>query len=248
MTTSLRVGVIGTGALGSRLAHASVDAGIPTSVWNRTASRTHALGAAGARISPTIADLVRESDVVVIVVSTAEDGRAVLSAPGVDLTGRLVVNLTSTTPDDAHALHAEVRARGADMLDGAAMGGTRRVGDPSAMYFYSGDEIVFDHANAILRSFGTPMFLGDDPGLASRYDTAVLGVILGFLTAGFQALALLRPHGVTPTAFAELIGRYSPYIVDLFADQAGQLERGTTTAEDGSVDVYIAALQHLRDC
>ncbi|MDF2829332.1 MAG: 6-phosphogluconate dehydrogenase NAD-binding protein [Mycobacterium sp.] len=247
MTTSPRVGVIGTGALGSRLAHASLDRGLDTTVWNRTVARTRPLTAAGARLAPTIGQLVHESDVVVIVVSTADDVRSALRSPEVRLDGRTVVTLTSTTPGDATALHGEATARGARYLDGAAMGGTRRVGDPSAMYFYSGDRSAFDVAAPALRAFGTPLFLGVDPGHASRYDTAVLGVIMGYLTAAHQGLALLRPHGVSAVGLASLLRDYTPYIVDLFVDQAQQLDVGSVTAEDGSVDVYRAALQHLRD-
>ncbi len=155
--------------------------------------------------------------------------------------GRTIVNLSSGTPDDAVALAGEVHRRGGRYLDGAAMSGTRLVGEPSATFFYSGDQDAFDDARNVLAAFGKPLFLGADPAIASGYDTAVLGMILGFLTASYQATALLRRQGIDTENFPSVIRDYWPFVLDQFGSHETQIRTGSITPDDGTIDVYIDA-------
>jgi 3-hydroxyisobutyrate dehydrogenase len=67
-----RVAVIGTGIMGSAMAHRLVSAGLPTTVWDRSAGVTQPLAEAGARVAPTPADAVREAAVVITMLPTAD--------------------------------------------------------------------------------------------------------------------------------------------------------------------------------
>jgi 3-hydroxyisobutyrate dehydrogenase-like beta-hydroxyacid dehydrogenase len=247
MAEAHRLGIVGTGALGASLAAAAVDHGIATSVWNRTPDKARHLVNAGATLQPTVADLVGSAAVVVITVSTSADVRSILAEADSTVRPRTVVNLSSGTPADAAALAEEVHRRGGRYLDGAAMGGTRLIGQPTAMFFYSGDTDAFDDAREVLTTFGNPLFLGGDPATASAYDTAVLGMILGFLTAAYQALALLQRQGLASEHFPSVIRDYWPFVVNLFDQHAAQIRTGSITPDDGTVDIYIDAVQHLVD-
>jgi hypothetical protein len=61
----------------------------------------------------------------------------------------------------------------------------------------------------------SPIYLGSDPAVAPAYDTAVLGMILGFLASGYQALALLRRQDVDPDGLPDVIRDYWPFIIGL---------------------------------
>lgn len=244
MTTNHSWGLLGTGALGSALARAALARGLTTSVWNRTPARAEPLVALGATAQTSAADLVASTRVVVAVLSTYADVRAVLDLP---LDGRVVVNLSSGSPADAASMADEVTARGARYLDGAAMGGTRLVGDPSAMYFFSGDAEALETARPILECFGTPLYLGADPAMASAYDTATLGMILGFLTAGYQALTLLNRQRIDSQPFVDVMRQYWPFVLDQFDRHARELRDGDIVAADGTVEVYLGAWQLLID-
>lgn len=247
MTDANTLGIVGTGALGSALAAAGLDHGVATSVWNRTPSKARALADRGATLQPTVTDLVDSVGVVVITVSTYADVRSLLAEVGSDLRGRTIVSLSSGTPSDAVALADEVHRRGGRYLDGAAMGGTRLVGDPSATFFYSGDQDAFTEHREVLAAFGNPLFLGAEPGTASAYDTALLGMILGFLTAAYQARALLDRQGIDTERFPSAVRDYWPFVIDLFDRHEAQIRTGSITADDGTVDVYVDAVRHVID-
>jgi 3-hydroxyisobutyrate dehydrogenase-like beta-hydroxyacid dehydrogenase len=241
MTDHTSIAVLGTGALGAVVARAFAAAGHPTSAWNRSPDRLTALVGETPAIRPaaTVAEAVSGAEVVVIAVADAAATEAVLDAAGPGLAGRTVVNLTSTTPDQTRAVAGRV---GRGYLDGAAMSGTRLVGDPSALFLYAGDRATFDEAEPSLRALGVARHVGSDPGAASRWDTALLGLILSTLAGFYQAAALV---GGSAAQVAEVALDHQPFITGLITDHATQIDAGRYPSDDGSLTVYQAAVEHL---
>jgi 3-hydroxyisobutyrate dehydrogenase-like beta-hydroxyacid dehydrogenase len=90
-------------------------------VWNRSAAKADGLVADGAARAATVGEAVSASPVVVICVLDHAAVRRVLNTAGDSLTGRVLVDLTSGTPDDARDTSALAVQRGTDYLDGAIM-------------------------------------------------------------------------------------------------------------------------------
>lgn len=67
-----QVAVLGTGIMGSAMARNLVAAGLRTTVWDRSSSATEALSAAGASVAPTPSEAVRDAEVVVTMLPTAD--------------------------------------------------------------------------------------------------------------------------------------------------------------------------------
>ena len=70
--TQPRVAVIGTGIMGSAMTGNLVGAGFDTTVWDRSASATDPLAEAGAVVAGSPAEVVRDADVVITMLSTPE--------------------------------------------------------------------------------------------------------------------------------------------------------------------------------
>jgi 3-hydroxyisobutyrate dehydrogenase-like beta-hydroxyacid dehydrogenase len=248
MTTTsptIPVAVLGLGALGSALARALLAAGHPTTVWNRTPARADALVPAGASPAPSPAEAVRAAEVVVVAVADEDAVHAVLEPAAGELAGRVVVILTSSTPEQARDLAAWVEGQRANHLDGAAMSGVRLVGSAEAVFLYSGPTAAFTAAEPALRAFGGATHLGADPGIASLYDTALLGMNMS-VPAGFShAVALVGSAGVAPGEFAAVTTGYLPFALGLLAGHAAQVEQRRYPADEGTLEVLDAALDHL---
>jgi 3-hydroxyisobutyrate dehydrogenase-like beta-hydroxyacid dehydrogenase len=239
------VSVLGLGALGSALTRALVAAGRTVTVWNRTGSRADGLVAAGAARAPSPASAVRAADIVVVAVGDTDAVRAVLEPVADDLARRVVVTLTSGTPEQARDLAEWAGRHGAGYLDGAAMSGVRLIGGPDALFLYSGAPAAFTAAGPVLEAFGRAEYLGADPGIASLYDTALLGVNMSVLSGFAHALALVGSAGVAPTDFAAVATGYLPFVLGLLADYARQTEEGRYPADEGTLEVLAAAVDHL---
>jgi 3-hydroxyisobutyrate dehydrogenase-like beta-hydroxyacid dehydrogenase len=241
------VAVLGLGALGAALTRAFLRAGHPTTVWNRTPAKLRPLVDAGATAAASAADAALAAPLVVVCVSTPDDTRSVLGptvAAGA-LAASTVVNLGSGTPDDARALAAWLAEHGVEHLDGAAMSGTRAVGDPTALFLYGGPAPVFAGARATLAALGRAVHVGTDPGTTSLYDVALLTVNLGLLTGFYHAAALGGAGGVDPVELATVATDYLPFAVGLVGDHARQIRDGRFPDDDGTLDVYAAAVEHV---
>ncbi|GAB2635830.1 imine reductase family protein [Kribbella swartbergensis] len=241
MTDHPRVTVLGAGSLGAVIARAFAAAGHPTTVWNRTPRRVERLvdEVPALRRAGSIPEAVANSDLVVLAVADAAAADAVLDAAGTTLGARIVVNFTSTTPAQTRALADRVGTR---YLDGAAMSGTRLVGDPSGLFLYSGAAETFAEAEPTLGALGVAKAVGADPGAASLWDTALLGLNLGVLGAFYQAVAMI---GGSARDVAEVATQYLPFATGLLGDHARQIDAKEYPNDDGSLAVYGAAVDHL---
>ncbi|UYQ60882.1 NAD(P)-dependent oxidoreductase [Streptomyces peucetius] len=241
------VSVIGLGHMGTRLAQAFLAGGVSTTVWNRTAAKADALAARGAKRATTVAEAVSSASVVVVCLPEYDTVRALLEPVGPDLAGRVLVNLTSGTPESARLMSRWAADHGAGYLDGAAMSGTRLVGGPDALFVFSGAAEAFAGHRTTLVSLGNAVHLGDDPGLAAVYDTALFGLAWGALAGFYHALSLVGVEDVDPAAFAEVAAGHMPYVTSLMTDHARQVQQDRYPADDGTVQVHAAAMQHLVD-
>ncbi|MBE1484834.1 NAD(P)-dependent oxidoreductase [Plantactinospora soyae] len=239
------VSVIGLGQMGARLAQAFLAAGHRTTVWNRTAAKADALVAQGAVGAATPAEAVAASRLVVVCLPDYDTVHDLLVPAGEHLAGRVLVNLTSGTPEAARQLAGWADGQGAGYLDGAAMSGTRLVGRAEALFVFSGSAQAFATHRAVLASLGNPVHLGTDPALASLYDTALFGLAWGALAGFYHAVALVGTEGVDPTVFAAVATGHMPFVTSLMSDHARQIEDGRYPDDDGTVEVHAAAMDHL---
>ncbi|WP_419160436.1 NAD(P)-dependent oxidoreductase [Rossellomorea sp. BNER] len=239
------VTVIGLGMLGSALASAFLNHNHPTTVWNRTANKADDLVTRGAVRVDSVTEAVEASKLVVICVSDYEGVREILAPSIAKLSGRLLVNLSSGTPEQAREIGNWAKEHNVSYLDGAAMSGTRLVGKPEAVFLYSGSSAAFTEYEETLRSLGNAMYLDADFGLASLYDTALFGMNWGVLIGFYHAVALLGTEQVDPIKFASIATEYTPFVIGLMSDHARQIKEGHYPKDDGTLEVHMDAMDHL---
>ena len=93
------VSVIGLGPMGRAMATTLMDAGHPTTVWNRTPSRADALVAAGAQLAESPADALAAAELTILSLTDYSAMYDILGAATGELAGTTLVNLSSDTPD-----------------------------------------------------------------------------------------------------------------------------------------------------
>src|ERR1700757_3106972 len=67
-----RAAVLGTGIMGSAMARNLLAAGLPTTVWDRSAAATEPLADAGARVAASVPEAVRGARVVITMLPTSD--------------------------------------------------------------------------------------------------------------------------------------------------------------------------------
>ncbi|WP_030022455.1 NAD(P)-dependent oxidoreductase [Streptomyces monomycini] len=239
------VTVLGLGSMGSALAAALVAKGHATTVWNRSAHKAEALAERGAVAAATPAEAVAASPLVIACVLDCPALHTVLDPVADTLAGKTLVNLTSGSPEQAAEAAAWARAHGAGYLDGAIMTTPPGVGSPETMFLYSGPRTVFDTHRATLAALGDPLHLGTDPGLASLYDAALLGLMWAALTGWLHGTALVGAEGVRAADFTPVAIRWLGAVTGFLTAYAPQVDAGHYPGDDATVDVQIAAIDHL---
>ncbi|MFF3643784.1 NAD(P)-dependent oxidoreductase [Streptomyces sp. NPDC002564] len=246
--TPAPVTVIGLGLMGSALATAFLDHGHPTTVWNRSPAKAGPLAGLGAQVAATPAEALAASGLVIACVLDYDALHTVLDplAEAGGLAGKTLVNLTSGSPEQADAMAAWAAAHGADYLDGGIMTTPPGVGSPAMMFLYSGPEPVFGAHRAALAALGDPIHLGAAPGLASLYDSALLGLMWATFTGWLHGTALVTSGGTSAADFTRVALRWLTGAVSGFlTTYAPQVDAGRYPGDDATVDVQITAIGHL---
>lgn len=242
------VTLLGLGPMGVALAETLLKRGHPLTVWNRSPQKADGLVARGARRARTVAEAVAASPVTLVCLSGYEAMYEVLEPAAEALRGRCLVHLSSGTPSEARAAVMWSGERGVRYLDGAVMVPPPMVGEPGAVFLYSGSREVFEEHLELLAGLGDPRYLGEDPGLAVLYNTALLDMMYTTLNGWLHATALVGSAGVRAQEFAELaLGWFMPAVVDyaVLARQAPDLDAGIYPGTLNTLEMNLNALDHI---
>lgn len=242
------VTVVGLGPMGRALARAFLDAGLRTTVWNRTPGRDDELVERGAIRARSAEEAVSASDLTVVCVVNYDAADAVLRRDAVieALKGRTVVNLTADTPERARDTASWAAEHGIRYLDGAIMTPVVTIGTPDAVFIHSGPQDLFRKHLPVLEALGgTHTHLGEDIGRAAAHDIALLDIFWTAMTGYAHALAVAKAEGITArelAPFAKGIGEILPPIFEEFADEA---DSGNFSGEDNPITSAASSMAHI---
>lgn len=220
-TSPTPVTLLGLGAMGTALARTWLAAGHPLTVWNRSPGRGAELAREGARVAGTAAEAVAASPLVVTCLLDDASVRAALA--DADLTGKDLVDLTTSTPAESRDRAAWAAERGARFLDGGIMAIPPMIGVPEAggYVFYSGSREVFDARREVLAVPAATRYVGEEFGLAALYDVALLSAMNAMFAGARHAAALVADAGIDQKAFGALVTDWLTAMAPATAAYAG---------------------------
>jgi len=184
-----RLGLIGLGLMGSRLAKRLHGAGWNIRVWNRSSLPAAQLSKEGIAVAPSMASLVAESDVILSSLANDEAVRSVyLNSGGVFSEanpGTVIVEMSTISPDLSRRLHGEASTRGLKFLDVAISGSTPAVDAGTITLLAGGETNTFQQCIPLFESIAKQWFL-IGPGSSGVQMKLVVNLLLGI---DMQAIA-----------------------------------------------------------
>ncbi|MFP8942707.1 NAD(P)-dependent oxidoreductase [Streptomyces fenghuangensis] len=229
--SGVQVSVLGLGAMGSALAGALVGAGHETTVWNRSPGKADDLVVQGARAAATAGDAVRSGRLVVVCLLDHGSVHEVLDPLAGELAGRTLVNVTTTTPDQSREMAAWAARAGVEYLDGGIMAVPQMIGRPGASILYSGSAGAFERYGPLLGAWGAGTYFGEDAGLASLYDLALLAGMYVMFAGFLHGAAMVAPAGATAGRFAAMAAPWLSSMTGAFEEFAAVVDGGDYTVE-----------------
>jgi 3-hydroxyisobutyrate dehydrogenase-like beta-hydroxyacid dehydrogenase len=231
------VTVLGLGPMGHAIASAFVAAGHPTTTWNRSGNRPTPDGATRA---PDVTEAVTASKVVVVCLLDYNAVRSVLTPLADALRGRLVVNLTSGSPDAARALASWAAEHDIPYADGAIMTPTMTIGTPSAVTLHSGHS-----TDALAPLGGTRTYLGPEPGRAAAFDVALLDIFWTSVAGVAHAFAVARSENIGATELAPLARGISDLLPIVIDNHSARLEENNHAGDFSNLHSAAAGMAHI---
>lgn len=204
-----KIGFIGLGTMGRPMAANLLKAGFCVRVFNRTASRTEDLVAAGAEQAASYADAADGSDVVITMVSDSDDVREVLLGPTGALSacadGAIVVDMSTIAPAAAVEIGRECQERGVDFLDAPVTGGESGAVAGALSIMVGGAEQTLDRVRDVLEAMGSRIIhMGPNgSGQAAKACNQVI-CALNILAVG-EGLALAKAAGLDAGRLLEAV-------------------------------------------
>jgi 3-hydroxyisobutyrate dehydrogenase-like beta-hydroxyacid dehydrogenase len=189
VTTLTKLGFIGLGFLGSRIARRILAAGFPMAVYDTDIDKAKALDALGATVAKGPAELAADADIVLSCLPSNAAVEAVyLGDSGVfqnARSGTRIIEMSTIAPETIRRLHDTARRRDIFVLDVAVSGSTPAAEAGALTLFGGGERQVFEASAPIFAAVAKQWFFMGPSGSGMAMKL-VVNTLLGL---GMQAIA-----------------------------------------------------------
>lgn len=242
------ISVVGLGAMGSALARALLRAGHRVTVWNRTRTKAEPVVHDGAKLAADTASAVLASPVILVCVDNYEVTRTIFAAPSVrpQLGGRVLVQLSTGSPQEARDGERWARESGADYLDGAILAYPDQMGTSEAVLLVAGAEASFQRCEPLLRSLaGGLTYVGNQVGAASALDCAALSFVFGALLGALHGARICEAEGLRVDEFGSMLAELMPVVSGEVEQMSERIQANRYDNSQATLRVYSAAALRL---
>lgn len=185
----VKLGFIGLGNMGSRIAHRLLDHGYHLTAYDIDAAKAQAIVAKGGVFAKNIPELAQSADVILSCLTNDEAAESVYMDPegifAVARPGTVVLEMSTISPEASRELHRLGARRGIEVMDVAISGSTPAAEQGTLTLLAGGNRELFRAAKPIFQAIAKQSFLIGDPGSG----TTMKLVVNSLLGAGMQAIA-----------------------------------------------------------
>ncbi|MFI7495967.1 2-hydroxy-3-oxopropionate reductase [Kocuria sp. M4R2S49] len=207
MTT---VTIIGLGIMGLPMAKNLVKAGYDVVGYNRSQDKIDQLVEAGGQGAGSVAEAVKDADVVLTMVPDSSDVEGVVTGEeGVFANakpGALWIDASSIRPDVAARLSAEAAGKGLRPLDAPVSGGEQGAIDAALSIMVGGNEDDFEAARPVLEAVGKTIVHVGPSGSGQTVKAANQLIVAGNIQLLAEAIVFLEAYGVDTDAALKVLG------------------------------------------
>jgi 3-hydroxyisobutyrate dehydrogenase len=226
----MKIGVCGTGRMGSSIAQRLMSVGHEVGVWNRNPTKTKPLTEAGATLFASPAELVEASDIVIVMLLNDAAIEAVYRGPGrileSKLAGKLVIDMSTVRPDTMQSIGTAVLQQGAGFVECPVGGSTGPAREGKLFGLVGGSKADVTRAMPVLEQLCRRIEHVGDLGAGATMKLAVNLPLLVYWQALGEALTICKPLNLP-----------ADRLIDILSDTAG-----TPTAMKGRGAVIAKVL------
>lgn len=204
------IGFIGIGVMGHSIVHHLLDKGLKVAVYNRTKSKADDLVARGAVWYDTPREVTQNSDVIFTMVGYPKDVEEIYYGTNgifsVDIKGKIVVDMTTSTPTLAEKIYQTANEKGAFSLDAPVSGGDLGAKNGTLTIMVGGDLAIHQKLVPIFKAFGKTINHQGSAGKGQHAKMANQIMIAGTMTGMTELLVYAKAAGLDMTTIIETVG------------------------------------------
>ncbi|RGW13741.1 NAD(P)-dependent oxidoreductase [Enterococcus asini] len=205
----MKIGFIGTGVMGHAIVGHLQKAGHELHVYNRTKAKTADLVAEGATWHDTPAQVAAASEIIFTMVGYPNDVEEVYYGPvGIfqsEISGKVLVDLTTSTPSLAEKIAKTASEKGASSLDAPVSGGDLGAKNATLTIMVGGDDAIFNRVSPLFEIMGKSYALHGGPGKGQHTKMANQIMIAGTMTGMTEILVYSRAAGLNQPKVIETL-------------------------------------------
>jgi 3-hydroxyisobutyrate dehydrogenase len=210
----MKIGVCGTGRMGSSIAQRLMSVGHEVGVWNRNPAKTKPLIDAGATLFASPAELVEGCDTVIVMLLNDAATEAVYRGPnGIlksALAGKLVIDMSTVRPDTMRAIGAAAAQQGAAFVEAPVGGSTGPANEGKLFGLVGGSKEDVSRAMPVLEQLCRRIEHVGGLGSGATMKLAINLPLLVYWQALGEALTLCKPLNLA-----------ADRLIDILSDTAG---------------------------
>jgi 3-hydroxyisobutyrate dehydrogenase len=226
----MKIGVCGTGRMGSSIARRLMSVGHDVAVWNRNPAKMVPLTEAGARAFASPAELVENCEAVIVMLLNDTASDAVYRGPNgilnAALEGRLVIDMSTVRPDTMRAVGISISQQGAAFVECPVGGSVGPAKEGKLFALAGGEQADIARARPVLEQLCRRIEHVGPLGSGATMKLAINLPLLVYWQALGEALAICKPLNLSPDR-----------LIDILSDTAG-----TPTAMKGRGAVIAKVL------
>ena len=193
----MKIGICGTGRMGSAIAQRLMAAGHEVGVWNRNPAKTKPLADAGAKPFASPAELIDGCDATIVMLLNDAATEAVYHAPNgilqARLAGKLVIDMSTVRPDTMKSAGTAALKQGAAFVECPVGGSIAPAKEGKLLGLVGGSQADVARAMPILEQLCRRIEHVGDLGSGSMMKLAVNLPLLVYWQALGEALTICKP-------------------------------------------------------
>ncbi|MEV0374899.1 2-hydroxy-3-oxopropionate reductase [Streptomyces sp. NPDC050636] len=210
MSNLPKIAWIGLGIMGSPMAENLIKAGYQVSGYTLEQDKLDRLAAAGGTAAASLAEAVKDADVVITMVPASPQVEAIAYGPDGILdnakTGALLIDMSSITPQTSIDLAKAAGDKGIRVLDAPVSGGEAGAIEAVLSIMVGGQQADFDAARPILEALGKTIVLCGPHGSGQTVKAANQLIVAINIQACAEAVVFLEKSGVDLAAALDVLG------------------------------------------
>jgi 3-hydroxyisobutyrate dehydrogenase/glyoxylate/succinic semialdehyde reductase len=245
----MKIGFVGLGAMGSRMAANLQKSGYPLVVFNRSADKAASLVSAGALLADSPAALAEEVEVLFTMLAhPAAVGEAALGESGFLYRlrpGALWIDCSTVNPSFSRQMASAAHARRLRFLDAPVAGSRGPAAKGELVFFVGGNAADLEACGPLLRAMGSRIVHVGGHGMGAALKMVNNLLLASSMAAFAEGLVLGEALGIArERLFDFLMG--TPLVAPYLATKRAKIEQGDYAPEFPlewmQKDLHLAAL------